>query len=57
MPFFIITEFMEMGNLLDYIWGPEGADVQPVTLVYMGQQIAIIVDYQQSIGYVLNTRS
>jgi len=52
MPFFIITEFMEKGNLLDYIRGPEITDVQPVTLVYMGQQITIIIDYQQSIGYV-----
>ena len=40
MPFFIITEYMEKGNLLDYIRGSEGADLQPVTLVYMGQQIA-----------------
>lgn len=40
MPFFIITEFMEKGNLLDFIRGPDGADLQPVTLVYMGQQIA-----------------
>ena len=40
MPFFIITEYMEKGNLLDYIRGAEGADLQPVTLVYMGQQIA-----------------
>jgi len=40
MPFFIIMEFMEKGNLLDFIQGPEGADLQPVTLVYMGQQIA-----------------
>ena len=40
MPFFIIMEYMEKGNLLDFIQGPEGADFQPVTLVYMAQQIA-----------------
>jgi len=40
MPFFIIMEFMDKGNLLDFIQGPEGADLQPVTLVYMEQQIA-----------------
>ncbi|XP_065916408.1 tyrosine-protein kinase Abl-like isoform X2 [Dysidea avara] len=40
MPFFIIMEYMEKGNLQDFIQGPEGADLQPVTLVYMAQQIA-----------------
>ena len=40
IPFFIITEFMEKGNLLHFIQGPDGADLQLVTLGNMWQQIA-----------------
>jgi len=40
MPYYIIMEFMEKGNLLKFIKGPEGANLQPMTLVFMGQQIA-----------------
>ena len=39
-PYYIIMEFMEKGNLLKFIKGPEGANLQPTTLVFMGQQIA-----------------
>jgi len=39
-PFFIITEYMEKGNLLHFIRGPEGAELQLETLVHMGQQIS-----------------
>ena len=40
IPFFIIMEFMDKGNLLYFIRGSEAADLQLVTLVYIWQQIA-----------------
>ena len=45
VPFFIVTENMPKGNLLDYIQGPEGHNLDAVTLVYMSQQIASAMAY------------
>jgi len=50
IPYFIITEFMEKGNLLDYLREPEGADLQPETLVHMGKQIACGMDYLEKLN-------
>ena len=47
LPFFIITEFMPKGNLLDYLRG-EGKDIEAVTLVYMAQQVASAMAYLES---------
>ena len=52
IPFFIITEFMEKGNLLYFIRGPEGADLQFVALVYMGQQIASGMAYLEKLNII-----
>ena len=48
LPFFIITEYMSKGNLLDYLRGPEGKDLEAVTLVYMSQQVASAMAYLES---------
>ena len=45
LPFFIVTEFMAKGNLLDYLRGPDGKDLEGVTLVYMAQQVASAMAY------------
>ena len=45
LPFFIVTEYLLKGNLLDYIRGPEGRNLDAVTLVYMSQQIASAMAY------------
>ena len=34
LPFFITTEFMTKGNLLDYLRGPGGKNIEAATLVY-----------------------
>ena len=45
VPFYIVTEYLSKGNLLDYIRGPEGRNLETVTLVYMCQQIASAMAY------------
>lgn len=48
LPFFIITEYMPKGNLLDFLRGTEGKDLEAVTLVYMAQQVASAMAYLES---------
>ena len=45
VPFLIVTEYLPKGNLRDYIRGPEGRNLDAVTLVYMSQQIASAMAY------------
>ncbi|XP_041952860.1 protein-tyrosine kinase 6b [Alosa sapidissima] len=44
-PFYIITEFMEKGNLLDFLRGPEGRALDQVCLVDMAAQVADGMSY------------
>ena len=48
LPFYIITEFMTNGNLADYLRGPEGKDIETVTLIYMAQQVCSAMSYLAS---------
>ena len=52
LPFFIITEYMPKGNLLEYIRGPEGRKLDAVILVFMSQQIASAMSYLEEKGYI-----
>ena len=45
VPYFIVTEYLPKGNLRDYVRGPEGRNLDAVTLVYMSQQIASAMAY------------
>ena len=48
LPFYIITEFMSNGNLADYLRGPEGKDIETMTLIYMAQQVCSAMSYLAS---------
>jgi len=52
LPFFIVTEYMPKGNLLDYLRGPDGKDLEAVTLVYMAQQVASAMAYLESLNMI-----
>ncbi|KAK7145972.1 hypothetical protein R3I93_013636 [Phoxinus phoxinus] len=40
VPFYIITELMEKGNLLSFLRGEEGRDLKALTLIEMASQVA-----------------
>ncbi|KAG1933012.1 protein-tyrosine kinase 6 [Pimephales promelas] len=40
IPFYIITELMEKGNLLSFLRGEEGRDLEALTLIEMASQVA-----------------
>ena len=52
LPFFIITEYMPKGNLLDYLRGSEGNSLDAVVLVYMAQQVASAMAYLESMNMI-----
>lgn len=51
-PFYIITEFMVNGNLLDYLRSSKGKDLDAVTLMYMSTQIANAMFYLEEMNYI-----
>ncbi|XP_045197750.2 tyrosine-protein kinase ABL1-like isoform X1 [Mercenaria mercenaria] len=44
-PFYIVTEFMTQGNLLDFLRGRNKEDIGPTILMYMATQIASAMAY------------
>ena len=48
LPFYIITEFMSIGRLNNYLRGPEGKDIKTTTLIYMAQQVCSAMSYLAS---------
>jgi len=47
-PFYIITEFMSKGNLLDYLRQGNRENINAVVLMYMATQIASAMSYLES---------
>ena len=44
-PFYIVTEYMPHGNLLDYLRDCEKEEVNAVVLLYMATQISSAMEY------------
>lgn len=47
-PFYIVTEFMAQGNLLDYLRSTSKDDIGPTVLMYMATQIASGMAYLEA---------
>ncbi|OQR66628.1 hypothetical protein BIW11_14028 [Tropilaelaps mercedesae] len=51
-PFFIITEFMPHGNLLEYLRGSSPESIDAVVLMHMATQVAAAMAYLESCNFI-----
>lgn len=51
-PFYIVTEFMTRGNLLDYLRTCSHDEVNEVTLLYMATQVAAAMEYLEDRSFI-----
>ncbi|XP_059153569.1 tyrosine-protein kinase ABL1-like isoform X2 [Physella acuta] len=51
-PFYIVTEFMAQGNLLDYLRSSNKEDIGPTVLMYMATQIASAMAYLEARSFI-----
>ena len=51
-PIYIITEYMPLGNLLEYLRQADKADLPATTLLYMASQVAAAMNYLESKGFI-----
>ena len=51
-PIYIITEFMPLGNLLEYLRRAEKRDLPATTLLYMASQVALAMKYLEEKNFI-----
>ncbi|KAK7084452.1 Tyrosine-protein kinase abl1 [Halocaridina rubra] len=51
-PFYIVTEFMTRGNLLDYLRNCSHDEVNEVVLLYMATQVAAAMEYLEERNFI-----
>ena len=51
-PFYIVTEFMSRGNLLDYLRNSDRKSITQRILVYMSEQIADAMSYLEARNFI-----
>lgn len=51
-PFYIVTEFMSKGNLLDFLRGANRMEVSEVVLMYMATQVASAMNHLESRNFI-----
>lgn len=51
-PIYIITEYMALGNLLEYLRQAEKAELPAQTLLYMASQVALAMKYLESKNFI-----
>ena len=51
-PIYIITEFMPLGNLLEYLRRAEKRDLPATTLLYMASQVALAMKYLEGKNFI-----
>ena len=51
-PFYIITEFMPNGNLLDFLRNCNRADIDALVLMYMATQVSAAMEYLEARSFI-----
>ena len=51
-PIYIVTEYMPLGNLLEYLRQADKAELPAQTLLYMASQAALAMKYLESRNFI-----